>query len=197
MIRRARPDDAESVARLLYDSSAAMYDRYAGNRDSALRALRAAFARPGTTASAEVVAVAELEGRVAAALAAFPVRDAPGRARAFLRVTLLRIPPWHWPAALRLYRAGARGAPPPPPTALYVDALATDPRARRRGAARALLAAAERQARDAGCTWLALDTAASNGAAQALYESVGFQVGERRPPARGLPGFVAFVKEIP
>jgi ribosomal protein S18 acetylase RimI-like enzyme len=195
-VRRARPDDAERVARLLYESSAALYDRYAGGPDAALRVLRAAFGRPGTTASAEVVTVAELDGRPAGAMAAFPVREAARRGRAFLGVTLRRIPPWRWPQALGLYRVGARTAPAPPPAALYVDALATEPPLRRRGAARALLAAADEQARDAGCRSLALDTAASNGAAQALYEGAGFRVAARRPPAGDLPGFVAFVKEL-
>ena len=196
VVRRARPEDAEPVAHLLYASSAALYDSYAGSREAALRSLRAAFGRPGNTASAEVVTVAELDGALAGAMAAFPVREAAARARAFLRLTLGRIPPWRWPAALGLYRSGDRAAPAPPPAALYVDALATDPALRRRGAARALLADAERRARDGGWPWLALDTAESNDVAQALYEREGFRVSERRPPVGDLPGFVAFVKQV-
>ena len=55
-VRRARHEDAEPVARLLYASSAALYDRYAGGREAALRSLQAAFGRPDNTASAEVLA---------------------------------------------------------------------------------------------------------------------------------------------
>ena len=47
--------------------------------------------------------------------------------------------------------------------------------ARRRGVARALLEAARRHAQDAGARGLVLETAADNHAAQALYESLGWE----------------------
>src|SRR4051794_41969163 len=114
-----------------------MYDRFAGGEDRAKLVLRRAFADPGNNASVEVVTVAELDGEVAAALAAFPVEQTPRRASRFLRIALRALPPWRWPGALRLYWAGARAAPSPPAGALYVDALATGGRPRRRGGATA------------------------------------------------------------
>jgi ribosomal protein S18 acetylase RimI-like enzyme len=195
-VRKARPDDFARVAGLLHRSAAEMYDRFAGGRERALRVLGRSLGEPGTASSAEVVWVVELDGRVAGAMAAFPVDDAGSRARAFLRLTLRGTPPWRWPVALYLYWAGGRAAPSPPASAFYVDALAVDPRFRRRGAARALLAEAERQARERKLPAVALDTTISNEPARALYASEGYEEVAYRPPGRGLPGFVALVKPL-
>jgi ribosomal protein S18 acetylase RimI-like enzyme len=43
---------------------------------------------------------------------------------------------------------------------------------------------------------VALDAAATNAAAQALYESAGFTVTERRPPKGRIPGIVGYVKAV-
>ena len=195
-VRPARAADAEAAAYLLYESGGGMYDRFAGSRERALRLLRRAFEEPGNNASAEVIEVAELEGEVAAVLAAFPVDETPRRASAFLRIALRSVPPWRWPSALWLYWAGARAAPSPPRRSLYVDALATESGARRRGAARALLSEAERKARLNGLPAVALDTALENRAARSLYLDAGFREVAYRSPARGLPGFVALVKPL-
>jgi GNAT superfamily N-acetyltransferase len=184
------------AARLLHHSAAETYDRFAGGREPALRLLERSLAEPGTASSAEVVWVAEMDGTVAAAMAAFPVAEAVPRSRAFLVLTLRSTPAWRWPAALSLYWAAGRGAPGPPPAAFYVDALGTDPALRRRGAARALLAEAERQARARRLPAVALDTRVGNDAARALYASEGFDEVAQRAPTRRLPGFVALVKRL-
>jgi ribosomal protein S18 acetylase RimI-like enzyme len=191
-----RPGEHAAAARLLRLSAEGLYDRFAGGPERALSLLERALDQPGNASSADVVWVAELDGRVAGAMAAFPVHAAVPRSRAFLRVALRSLPPWRWPAALSLYWAGGRAAPPPPLTAFYVDALATDPDLRRRGAARALLAEAEDQARRRGLPAVALDTTIHNEAARTLYASAGYEEVAQRPPARGLPGFVALVKRI-
>jgi ribosomal protein S18 acetylase RimI-like enzyme len=195
-VRRARATDEAAAAALMYSSAGGMYDRFMGGREQALRVLRRAFATTGTNASAEVVTVAELDGRVAAVSAAFPVEETVPRAEAFLRLTLRALPPWRWPSALWLYYSGARAAPHPPVHALYVDALATDPALRRRGAARALLRAAERRATELRLPAVALDTSLDNHAARSLYLSEGFEEVAYRPARRGLPGFVALVKRL-
>jgi ribosomal protein S18 acetylase RimI-like enzyme len=173
-----------------------MYDRFAGGRERAVRLLERSLGDPGNASSAEVVWVVELDGTVAAAMAAFPVEEAIGRSAAFLRLALRHAPPWRWPEALLLYWLGGRAAPSPPAPALYVDALATHPRFRRRGAARALLAEAERQARARGLPAVALDTTIGNEQARALYTSEGFEEVAYRPAGRGLPGFVGLVKVL-
>jgi ribosomal protein S18 acetylase RimI-like enzyme len=195
-VRPARATDAETVAPLLYASASAMYDRFAGSGERALALLARAVDTPGNSASAEVVAVGELEGRPAGAMAAFPVAEAPARARAFLRLTLRSIPPVRWPGALWLYWAGAHAAPTPPEATLYVDALAVDESARRRGVARALLAHAESEARRRHLPAVSLDTSLDNEPARALYQEAGYDEVAYRPPARGLPGFVALVKPL-
>jgi ribosomal protein S18 acetylase RimI-like enzyme len=195
-LRRARPADADAVAPLLYESAAGTYDRFAGGRERAVRLLKRAFTSAGTSASVEVVTVCELDDGPAGALAAFPVDETAARAASFLRLALRSIPAWRWPGALWLYWAGARAVPTPPGAALYVDALATEQSARRQGVARALLAEAERQARQLGLPAVALDTALDNRAARSLYLAAGFDEVAYKPPARGLPGFVALVKEL-
>jgi GNAT superfamily N-acetyltransferase len=195
-VRPAQREDGEIVAPLLYESAGGMYDRFVGGRRRALSLLRRAFDSEGTNASAEVVTVAELDGGVAGAIAIFPVEETSPRASTFLRLALRSIPPWRWPGALRFWWAGARAAPSPPRSALYVDALATDPAARRRGAARALLDHAEAEARRQGLPALALDTSLDNRGARALYLGAGFEEVAYRAAARRMPGFVALVKEL-
>jgi ribosomal protein S18 acetylase RimI-like enzyme len=195
-VRKATPEDFPRAAELLHHSAAEMYDRFSGGRERALRVLRRSLEEPGNASSGEVVWVAAVDGHVAGAMAAFPVEDAAPRARAFLGIALRAAPPWRWPVALYLYWAGGRAAPSPPASAFYVDALATDPAFRRRGAARALLAAAESEARERRLPTIALDTTIANEPARALYASEGFDEVAYRPPGRGLPGFVALVKPL-
>jgi ribosomal protein S18 acetylase RimI-like enzyme len=195
-VRRARPDDAAAVARILHLSAEDMYDRFAGGRPRALRLIERAFAEPGNGHSVEVTWVAEVEGRVAGAMAAFPVDEGLVRARRFLAITLRSTPPWRWPSTLWLYWLGGRSSPSPPSASFYVDALATAADARRRGVARALLAEAERQARARGLPAVALDTGLNNEGARRLYAAAGYDEVAYRPPAHGLPGFVALVKRV-
>jgi ribosomal protein S18 acetylase RimI-like enzyme len=195
-VRPARESDADPVALLLYESAASMYDRFTGGRERAVRLLTRAFESEGNNASREVVTVAELDGRVAGALAGFPVQETVSRAGGFLRLALRAIPPWRWPGAVWLYWAGARAVPNPPDAAYYVDALAVEEPLRRRGAARALLTAAEARARELELPAIALDTSLDNKPARALYLSAGYDEVAYRPAGRGLPGFVALVKQL-
>ncbi len=188
-------DEAATVP-LLYESSGGMYDRLAGNRALAERALARALSRERTTASADVVWVAELDGRVAGAMAVMPYAEWTPRAHRFLRTTLRTVPPWRWPRALFLYRSSGRIAPEPSATSLYIDSLATAADHRRRGVARALLAEAERMARRDGLRAVALDTWQDNRPARALYVAEGFQEVAYTPATGSLPGGVSMVKEL-
>jgi ribosomal protein S18 acetylase RimI-like enzyme len=195
-VRPAAAKDADAVARLLYETATGMYDIYAGGADRALRILRAAYAKPGNSASQDTVHVAELDGEIAGAIATFPVTEGDRRASRFLRVTIARTPPWKWPATLRIFQSGADLTPIPPPGSLYIDALATDARFRRRKVATALLDEATRIARAKGLATVALDTAVTNVGAQALYERAGFKITERRPPKGRIPGIVGYVRTV-
>ncbi|HEX3277829.1 MAG TPA: GNAT family N-acetyltransferase [Thermoleophilaceae bacterium] len=195
-IRRAEPRDFPAAALLLHRSAATMYDRFAGGRKRALALLERSLREPGNASSADVVWVAELDGRVVGAMAGFPVAEALARSRSFLALALRAAPPWRWPLALSLYWAGGRASPSPPPRAFYVDALATDAAFERRGVASALLAEAERLARARRLPAIALDTTMDNAGARALYARAGYSEVAYRAAGRGLPGFVALVKEL-
>ncbi len=196
VVRPPADGEAEVVGRLLYETAGGMYDLFAGGRERAARVLRAAYARDGTSASREVVTVADAAGEVAGAMAAFPVAEGDERARAFLRLTLSRTPPWRWPHTLRVFRLGGRITPPAPADALYVDALATAPAFRRQGVATALLEAAAMRARAEGLGAVALDTAERNLAAQALYERFGMERSGSSEAVGEIPGAIAFVKRL-
>lgn len=195
-VRRFRPGDAATATALLYESSGGMYDRYAGSRKLAERAIRRALGREDNTASADVVWVAELDGGVAGVMAAMPYDEWTPRAHRFLRVTLRSIPPWRWPAALWLYRASGRTSPQPPEACFYIDSLATATAQRRLGVARALLAEAERETLDRGLRSVALDTWIDNKPARALYLSAGYEEVAYTPAVSGLPGGVSLLKEL-
>ena len=194
--RKAREEDVAAVAELLFESAPDMYERFSGGRQRALATITRAFEEPGTVASCEVVWVAELDGHIAAAMAAFPVTEAAERSRSYLGLALRGTPFWHWPATLRLYSAGGRANPKPRDDSFYVDALATAPALRRRGAAQALLDEADREARARSLPAVTLDTTMNNEAARALYARAGFDEVAYRAPSRRLPGFVALVKAV-
>jgi ribosomal protein S18 acetylase RimI-like enzyme len=193
-VRKARQDDVAAVAPLLFESAPDMYNRFSGGRDRALATLARAFAEPGNLASHDVVWLAEVDGRVAGAMAAFPVAETVERSRAYLRLTLRTTPFWRWPATLRLFWMGGRASPKPQDRSFYIDSLAADPGMRRRGAARALLGEAESEARAHGLRAVALETTMDNEAARALYAAAGFDEVVYRPAMHGLPAFVALVK---
>ncbi len=195
-VRKARQEDVGAAARLLFESAPDMYLRFSGGRERALATLERAFAEPGNVASGDVTWLAEIDGRPAAAMAAFPVAEASARSRAYLGLTLRSTPVWRWPGTLRLYWVGGRATPRPREHSFYIDALATDPVFRRRGAARALLDEAERRARELGLPAVSLDTSMDNETARALYSAAGFDEVAYRAPGRGLPGFVALVKPL-
>jgi ribosomal protein S18 acetylase RimI-like enzyme len=198
VVRPARPED-RAAPELLYLSAAPYYEAFAGSRRRAVGILERIWEKPGHTASCEQTLVAELDGAVAGVMVAFPSGEGDQLARRFLSLTLLRMPVWAWPGIVRHLRASSTVTPTPPLGALYVDALATDERSRRRGVATALLDEARRQAEAQRLTGVALDTGLQNTGAQALYEAYGFRRGgeihaadERIARAVGGPGFVSY-----
>jgi ribosomal protein S18 acetylase RimI-like enzyme len=193
-IRAARPDEAGSIAPLLYEIAPRSYTRFAGSRASALRFLEAAFARVGSDAAAEVTSVAELDGRVAGAKVAFPASEIDRRQWMTMRVALSRLSPWRWPRALRLSLLDRGAIDGTPPRSFYVDSLITVASERRRGVARALLSHAEANARRLGFEFLVLDTRIDNEPARALYEGAGFEVRGSQQPRSGDPEELLYVK---
>jgi ribosomal protein S18 acetylase RimI-like enzyme len=201
-VRPATPDD-DPASELLYLSAKPYYDAYAGSERRARALVSTLYPRPGHAASFDVCSVALLDGAVVGVIASFPADHGDTRARRFVNLTAPRVPPWRWPALIRHLRAAGLVSPHPPERTLYVDALAVDPRFRRRGVARALLAAAEQDAAAAGLRGVSLDTGLRNDAARALYAAAGYEEREtRRAPNRsvaaavGGPGFVSYLKRV-
>jgi ribosomal protein S18 acetylase RimI-like enzyme len=195
-LRPAEPRDDPAVARLMYATAAGRYDLFAGDRDRALRLLAATIDRPGNDTSRDGIVVAEVDGEIAGALAAFPASEGSKRRWSFIRQVLRRRAPWHWPRLLHVARTGDELDPDPPADALYIDALATDERFRRRGVASALLGAADERARALGLKRLALDTTASNTGARALYEGSGFRLTAELPAGPIIPAVVFYEREV-
>jgi ribosomal protein S18 acetylase RimI-like enzyme len=196
LVREARAEDGEAVARVFYESASDWWDRYTGGRGAAVRVLRAQFGRRFTGVSTEVCTVAELDGRVAAAVAAYPAREGARRAGRSLRVALRRLSPLRWPRTVRIYDTSARRTASPPADAMYVDVLATEAGMRRRGAARALMEDVERRARARGLSSIALETDTGNEAALALYGSLGFEVVGSHPASPPRPELVSLLKRL-
>jgi ribosomal protein S18 acetylase RimI-like enzyme len=195
-IRPAEPRDDAAVARLLYETASGRYDLFAGSRERALRLLAATVGQPGNDTSRDGVLVAELDGAVAGAIAAFPSPEGEARRHRWLRIALRRRAPWHWPAMLRVAGAGERIPFEPPPDSLYVDGLATGARFRRRGVAVALLEAVAERARKEGFGSLVLDTTEANVGARALYERTGFRPVDRVPAQGTIPAIVFYLREV-
>lgn len=200
LVRQSRPSD--DLAPLLYAASPGLYDLYFGGRRRALAALARLARRAGHTASPEVCLVAEAE-QVVGLLAGFPQGEYERRTRRFHVLALARMPPWRWRGPWRVARIEAPIEHAAPAGSWYVDSLAVASSHRRRGIGRALMAEAERRARQAGCDSVALDTAENNRAGRALYESLGMRVHRRgavppRARAEGSPvtGWVAYVKAL-
>jgi len=155
-----------------------------------------AFERGGNSGSAEVMRVAEVGAEHAGVICCYPVWEAPARARAFLRLGLDAAPRRRRLVMHAFLFRMQRATPVPPRESLYVDALATAPAFRRSGVGRALLAAAEEHARRHGLIRVALETEVTNAPARALYESCGFVAGAEGPRVRGVPRYIAYVREL-
>jgi ribosomal protein S18 acetylase RimI-like enzyme len=195
-VRAARAGEADLLAPLLYEVSPAAHDRFSGGRDRALRLITTALERAGTSGSPEVTHVAEIAARPAGIVCCYPVWEGAERAAAYAAIGLREAPFWRRLAMLRFLRRMERATPAPPAQSLYVDALGTAPEFRRRGVARALLAAAEGQAGQLDLSRVSLETETDNAPARGLYEQCGFAAGAVGPRLRGLPQYVSYVKEL-
>jgi GNAT superfamily N-acetyltransferase len=195
-VRPARPGEADVLAPLLYGVSPEAHDRFAGGRERALRLIATGLERAGTSGSTEVTQVAEIAGQVTGIACCYPLREGADRAAAYADIGLRASPVWRRPGMVRFLRRMERATPAPAAESLYIDALGTAPAFRRRGVARALLAAAEDRARHLGLGRVSLETEIDNEAARALYESCGFQPGQVGRQLRGLPRYVAYVKHL-
>jgi len=195
-VRPARAGEADALAPLLYDVNPQLHDRFAGGRDRALDLIRRAFDSTGHSGSAEVVRVAEVDGRTAGVMACYPSWEGAPRGRADVKLGLRARPLLRRPPLLVFVYRMQRAIPESPHEALYIDALATAPEFRRQGVARAVLGAAEEEARRLGLIRICLETEVDNRPARSLYTRCGFLVSKEGRRVRGIPRFVGYVREI-
>jgi ribosomal protein S18 acetylase RimI-like enzyme len=195
-VRPARPGEAAAIASLLYEVSPEAHDRFAGGRERALAVITAAFEQRGNSGSAEVTRVAELDSEAAGVICGYPVWEAQQRARAYVSLGLRSAPLWRRPLMLWFLYRMQRATPEPARESLYVDAIATGRSFRRLGIGRALLAAAEQEARDRGLIRIGLETEVTNTPARGLYESCGYVAGPEGARVPGLPRYVRYVREL-
>ncbi len=172
-IRPAVVDDAGAVATIVH---AALHDKYApALGDAALRGIAALTRWEIAEVPSSRHWVAEVDGRVAGVVhLAIGPDGVDGFSHALAREV-------GWPRALRAtlvlsLLSHSRLAP----DEAYVEELAVAAWARRRGVARALLAACEREARRAGRDRLTLWVTTTNTAALPLYAGAGFRETRRR-----------------
>ena len=195
-VRRAHAGEGAALAPLLYEVNPQLHDRFAGGTDRALRLIEKAFDSTGGSGSAEVVHVAEVDGRPAGVMGCYPDWEGAARGRADVRLGLRERPLLRKPGLFVFVYRMQRAIPDSPREALYIDALATAPEFRRQGVARALLGAAEEEARRLGIIRICLETETTNRPARRLYERSGFSRAAEGRRVRGVPRFVSYVRDI-
>jgi len=179
-IRPARPQDANAAVEMIFATCHPFGDELLGLGDHALavRAIRAFYLQPGTRMSWQISHLAEIDGRAAGLLVAFPGRGL------FAMELRMAAPAWRaygWRNLLRMAWRAPRAAWKKVEARrdeFYVSHLATHPDSRRRGAGRALLAHADQLARAAGFTKVSLCVELDNQPAISLYSSHGYQIAQ-------------------
>ena len=182
----ASPADAAAVTALILSLPGGITEIFP-TRTVAERVARAMFDSARTVLGWPHALVARVGGRVAGMVVRVPA-DAWRGLRLGSGPTMMRAAGLRAPAVLWRGSRQDRLMPPVPPGFLYVAALAVAPARRRHGIGthllRGVIAEADRERRRG----VALDVAAGNDGAVALYRSLGFEIVGRRsiPPGRGL-----------
>src|SRR3954447_8751664 len=109
LVRPAAPEDP--CVPLLFESAKPYYTAYAGSPRRALSLLEAVFAEPGHAASYDYCTVAYVNTELVGVVSGFPVEESDRLSRRFIRLTLPKLPPWHWPGTFRHLRAAGHVAP--------------------------------------------------------------------------------------
>jgi GNAT superfamily N-acetyltransferase len=188
-VRQARPEDR--AGRLVFDAAPEAYVGAAGSAARAQEALERVWPLPGHSASFEHALVAELGGRLAGVLIAFPARRRYRLHLALLRRGLLYTNPRRWPLLLLALPLLVAATPRPPADAYYIGTIAVAPFARRRNVASTLGYYAEHAATESGFALVAAHTGTRHLPARRALERYGLRAVKRRSW-----GFVLYVKEV-
>jgi ribosomal protein S18 acetylase RimI-like enzyme len=190
IFRPARAADVKQAVALIYSSGPAAFD-YVFERAgaSAEEFLRMAFVDGRGMFGHARHWVGELDGRVVASGTAFSGELNTRNALTAMRQILLCYGPVSTLPVLRRGLQVEKVILPPPKQTFYLAHLGVAPDLQGQGIGTQLIGHLLQLGRAAGFTEAALDVAASNAQAQALYERLGFRVMEERPSS--LPGIAA------
>lgn len=210
-IRRARADDAEFLACVMYSASRAhmprgIWDLIIGaDQVGCLEYLRRlALAEPRSLYHYGSFLIADMDGVPAAALCGFIVQDAwsvVGQAMANVQRELC----WKEEQAAASYqRVGpiwANCLPPDIGADFVIENVATLPEYRRRGLVRALIAEVLATARERECRLAQISTYIGNDPAISAYEKSGFAVRDEKrctdaEKLLGVPGFIRLTRDL-
>lgn len=175
----------------MFDAARETYAGAVGSAPRAREALERVWPLPGHSASFEHALVAEVDGRLAGVLIAFPARR---RYRLHLRLLRRGLPyasPRRWPLLLVGLPLLIAATPRPPGDAYYVGTIAVAPFARRRNVASTLGYHAELAAAESGFPMVAAHTGTRHLPARRALERYGL-----RPVKWRSWGFVLYVKEV-
>lgn len=175
-IRRATPADADACVPLIHSSGPAAFEHvFASGQLTAQDFLRPAFCSGLGQFGCRQHWLIEENGQILATGTAYSGRDTLAYSLRSARQILSH---YSFRAALGVLSRGLameRLIPPPPRETWYLAHLGVAAEARGRGLGQQLIGHLEQQGRTAGFERVALDVAASNPRAQALYERLGYR----------------------
>jgi ribosomal protein S18 acetylase RimI-like enzyme len=161
--RRAAPADAPALAQLVNFASEGLahhvWSKAAGPGGDPWQVGHERAARETGHFSYRNATVAEIDGKIAAALIGYPLPDRPEPIADTMPAMFVPLQELENLA----------------PATWYVNVLAAFPEHRSRGHGRALLAVAERLAADNGCRGLSIIVSDTNAGARRLYERCGYR----------------------
>ncbi|MET1080572.1 MAG: N-acetyltransferase [Pseudomonas sp.] len=183
--RPAQPGDADQAVPLIYSSGPAAFDYVFRHprRGSAEDFLRSAFSSPQGEFSYRLHQLALLDGRVVACGMARAGGSNLAHTLAALGQILRFYGPRHAAGVIRRGLQVERTVQPPKAGVFYLGHLGVDPALRAQGLGQALILELLRQGLHQGLPTAALDVAASNPRAEALYTRLGFRTRAERPAA--------------
>ncbi len=168
VIRPAKPEDAAAIARFIWMAESEMVEFMTGSADpEESQAILEGWVTSPTENrySLSNNLVAEIDGRPAGSLIAFPADNQAG-----LDTLLVKDIRGRGRVIDRLYSEGEPGT-------YYLSTMGVDPTFRGRGIGSALINAAGERARELGFSRLSLLVSKGKDRVRALYERLGFAVG--------------------
>jgi ribosomal protein S18 acetylase RimI-like enzyme len=189
VVRAARPDD--HAAGLVFEAAPQAYATVAGSEPRARAAIEDLWRMRGHSASFEHAIVAELDGRLAGVLIAFPARDRYRLHLALLRKGIRYVNARRWPLLLAALPQLIAATPRPPRRAYYVGTIAIARHARRRNVASTLGYHAELLAQQRGFPLIVAHTGSRHRPARLALERYGLRATKDRRW-----GYVLYAKSV-